>query len=88
MNMLTNFDFHTGLTWVQSHVNGDLVRMNTVETKATSLKSVPFETSTMGRHYVIHPIRFADAKIVVMTSHLESLVQHGAERKKTILGNS
>jgi hypothetical protein len=36
----------------------------------------------MRRHYLIHPIKFADAKIVVMTSHLESLVEHGAERKK------
>ena len=59
-----------------------MIRTNTVQTKATSLKSVPFETSIMGRHYLIQPIKFADAKIVVMTSHLESLAENGAERKK------
>ena len=64
------------------YFNAILIRTSTVQTKATSLKSVPFETSIMGRHYLIHPIKFADAKIVVMTSHLESLADHGAERKK------
>ena len=64
------------------HFNAILIRSNTVETKATSLKSVPFETSIMGRHYLIHPIKFADAKIVVMASHLESRAKYGAERKK------
>lgn len=64
------------------YFNAILIRRNTVETKATSLRSVPFETSIMGRHYLIHPIKFADAKIVVMTSHLESLAEHAAERKK------
>ena len=53
-----------------------------MQTKPTSLKSVPFESSVMGRHYLIHPIKFADAKIVVITSHLESLAEHAAERKK------
>ncbi|CAB3983924.1 Tyrosyl-DNA phosphodiesterase 2 [Paramuricea clavata] len=64
------------------YFNAILIRTSTVQTKATSLKIVPFETSIMGRHYLIHPIKFADAKIVVMTSHLESLVDNGAERKK------
>ena len=36
----------------------------------------------MGRHYLSYRIKFADAKIVVMTSHLESLAENGAERKK------
>ena len=64
------------------YFNAILIRTSTVQTKATSLKIVPFETSIMGRHYLIHPIKFADTKIIVMTSHLESLVDNGAERKK------
>ena len=64
------------------YFNALLIRTSTVQTKATSLQSVSFETSKMGRHYLIHPIKFADAKIVLMTSHLESLAPNGAERKK------
>ena len=64
------------------YFNALLIRTSTVQTKATSLQSVPFETSKMGRHYLIQPIKFADAKIVLMTSHLESLAPNGGERKK------
>ena len=46
------------------------------------MKFVEFENSRMGRHYLIQPIKFADAKIVIMTSHLESLANSAAERKK------
>ena len=63
------------------YFNAILVRTSTVLTKASSLKSVPFETSKMGRYYLVQPIKFADTKIVVMTSHLESLSENGAERK-------
>ncbi|XP_028404358.1 tyrosyl-DNA phosphodiesterase 2-like isoform X2 [Dendronephthya gigantea] len=64
------------------YFNAILVRTSTVLTKASSLQSVGFETSKMGRYYLIQPIKFAEAKIIVMTSHFESLSEHGAERKK------
>ena len=39
----------------------------------------------MGRHYLAYRIKFANAKIVVMTSHLESLAENSSERKKQFL---
>ena len=64
------------------YFNAILVRKDSVQTKATALQFIPFATSRMGRHYLIQPIKFADAKIVVMTSHLESLGNNGGERMK------
>ena len=38
----------------------------------------------MGRHYLLQPIKFADAKIILMTSHFESLKPNSAERKNQL----
>lgn len=65
-----------------SYFNAILIRSDTVETKETSLKVVPFEKSVMGRHYLIQPIKFFNAKIVLMTSHLESCGEYSGERKR------
>ena len=66
------------------YFNAILLHKSTVQTEESALQYVPFATSNMGRHLLIHPITFAGAEIILMTSHLESCGPNKGERTKQL----
>jgi len=60
-----------------------LVRNTEIETTGP-LKCFNFPHSVMGRHLLQLPVKFSGVQIQLMTSHLESMREHGKEREKQL----
>ena len=60
-----------------------LVKRSDVQVRG-SLECLGFPTTSMGRHLLQLPIEFSGVSTHLMTSHLESMKDHGSERKKQL----
>ena len=65
------------------YFNAILIRSSSeIVTDVSKLEYLAFESSEQGRHSLTHPIRFAGADLILMTSHLESCKENSQERKR------
>ena len=66
-----------------NYFNAILIRSNPeILTDVSKLEYLEFEDSMLGRYFLTHPIRFAGADLILMTSHLESCGVNSQERKR------
>ena len=61
-----------------------LIKSNIVGSQNSTPETLLFESSQQGRHFLTYPIRFADADIILITSHLESCGSSSKERKNQL----
>ena len=61
-----------------------LIKSIIVSPQNSTSETLLFESSQQGRHFLTYPIRFADADIILMTSHLESCGPSSNERKNQL----
>ncbi|XP_028404302.1 tyrosyl-DNA phosphodiesterase 2-like [Dendronephthya gigantea] len=64
------------------YFNAILVRSSTVNVEESQLESFVFECSEKDRHFLAYPVKFKEAHITLVTSHLESMNKKSEERKK------
>lgn len=61
-----------------------LVQKNVDVLESEKLDSIEFPQSTMGRHLLILNVKFQHISFSLFTSHLESMKNYGAERKRQL----
>ena len=66
------------------YFNAMLIKSSIVDPQNSTPETLSFENSQQGRHFLTYPIRFADADIILMTSHLESCGSSSRERKNQL----